>query len=362
MALKQLGTGTGYLKAGFLGFAGAGKTYTATLLGIAAQKILGQDAPIAMWDTEQGSVYMAPVVKALTGKDLLGDRSRSFSALMQFTRDCESEGVGVAVIDSVTHPWREMCDSFLEQVNDKRKRDNKRPIGKLEFQHWGPIKGKWAEFTVWYLNTQRHAIICGRAGFEYDFEVNDEGRKELVKTGTKMKTETEFGFEPSLLVEMAREREDGEKKRNRRVATVLKDRFSVLDGSEFRFPSSSNHKKNLDAVLKAFEGHLALLNPGAHAGIDAETKTAMDVDSEGDDGWMREKRQREIFCEEIQGELMAVYPGQSAAEKKAKADLINELFGTRSWTKVENTRSDMLKEGLDKLRIRLTEMSESRPE
>ena len=361
--MKSLGTGTGYLKAGFLGFAGSGKTYSATLAGIATQKLLGQDAPIAMWDTEQGSVYMAPVVRELTGRDLVGDRARSFASLMQFGADCQSEGVGVAIIDSVTHPWREICDSYLDQINQKRKKDGKRPIAKLEFHHWGPIKQTWGKFTAWYLNSQLHTIICGRAGFEYDYETNDDtGRKELIKTGTKMKTETEFGFEPSLLVEMMREREESKKKRNRRVAIVLKDRFSVLDGEEFAFPSSSNHKKNLDAVLKAFEPHVSLLRPGTHAAVEADKQTELDVDSEGDDGWVREKRQREIFAEEIQGELVAAFPGQSAAEKKAKADLLAEIFGTRSWTKVESTQALALKDGLDRLRIRISELVEAKGE
>jgi hypothetical protein len=43
-------------------------------------------------------------------------------------------------------------------------------------------------------------IICGRAGYEYDYFEDDEGKKQLEKTGIKMKAETEMGFEPSLLV------------------------------------------------------------------------------------------------------------------------------------------------------------------
>jgi hypothetical protein len=46
--------------------------------------------------------------------------------------------------------------------------------------------------------------LCGRAGYEYDHEENEDGGKDLIKIGTKMKAEGEFGFEPSLVIEMER--------------------------------------------------------------------------------------------------------------------------------------------------------------
>jgi hypothetical protein len=141
-----------------------------------------------------------------------------------------------------------------------------------------------------------HIIICGRAGYEYDMELNEEtGRKELVKTGIKMKTEGEFGFEPSLLVEMEREQlPDGKGGfRLQRRGTVLGDRFGVIDGAT-----------TLDPTFDFFTPHLALLKPGAHAPIDTAVKSDVGVDDEGNDGWSRERKTRTILCEEIQGELV----------------------------------------------------------
>jgi hypothetical protein len=82
-------------------------------------------------------------------------------------------------------------------------------------------------------------------------------------------------------------------------------------------------------------------------------KTDTGVDEEGSDAWARERKTRTILSEEIQGELVAAYPGQTAAEKKAKADLLATLFGTRSWTAVENMDSERLRAGLAALRERL---------
>jgi hypothetical protein len=105
---------------------------------------------------------------------------------------------------SVTHTWRELCEAYLKQVNERRARHARekhwtfKPQRSLEFQDWGTVKGLWNDnWTQFYLNAPLHLIICGRAGYEYDFEETDNGKKELVKTGVKMRTEAEFGFEPS---------------------------------------------------------------------------------------------------------------------------------------------------------------------
>src|SRR5262249_59364853 len=108
-----------------------------------------------------------------------------------------------------------------------------------------------------------------------------------------------------------------------------------------------------DPMFTSFLPHVQLLTPGAHAAVDTAVKTDTGVDEEGSDAWARERKTRVILAEEIQGELVAAYPGQTAAEKKAKADLISALFGTRSWTAVENLDSARLRAGLAALRERL---------
>jgi hypothetical protein len=314
-------------------------------IGVRAYFKLG--GPIAMFDTEQGSGYVSQKVRRETGRPLMGERKRSFKDLVAFARSAEREGAAVVLVDSVTHPWRELCDSFLAQVNEKRKERRLGSLQKLEFQHWAAVKGMWAEFADWYLTAPMHAIIAGRAGHEYDMEVNDETqRKELVKTGIKMKVEGEFGFEPSLLVEMERIQEptpDGGW-RIRRKATVLGDRFGLIDG-----------KSCEDPTFDFFLPHVAALVPSAHEAVDTAGRTETGADVEGNVEWQREKKEREILCEEIQGEIVAMYPGQTAAEKKEKADLLERLFETRSWTKVEGYDSGKLRAGLHTLRdIRLS--------
>lgn len=363
--LKVMGTGQGWLKAGFLGFPKSGKTYTATLLAIAVREHFGLKGPIAFFDTEGGAEYVAPLIKKATGMDPVGVRSRAFSDLVATAKEVEKEGCSVFVADSMTHVWRELCASHMKDVNEARRIRKLAPRHKLEFQDWGPIKDTWGEWTDLYLNSKLHIIICGRAGFDYDYEENEEsGRKELIKTGVKMKTEGEFGFEPSLLVEMEQLQTlpQGGRKRGgpragisvSRRAVVIGDRFSVIDGAETTFTTSNGPKKleiELNAVRKFFKPHLDLLVAGAHAPIDTEMKSSTGVDETGDAQHYRDRRDRVILCEEIQGAMLQMYPGQTAAEKKAKADLLDQVFHTRSWTRVETLIPvPELRSGLEEIR------------
>lgn len=342
--LQSLDNQPGFLKAGLLGFAGSGKTMTATLIAIGTREFFKLDGPIAMFDTEGGSAYLRDMVRERTGKPLLGVRSRSIDDLLNVGHESVKTGVSVLIVDSMTHIWRDVVDSYKREVNSQRAAKGWEPRTDLQFQDWGPIKAKFAEWTDFFLNAPLHIVICGRAGLEYADEVNERGKKEKVVTGTKMQTEKEFGFEPSLLVEMEiiSERVAGKRKSGgavHRRATVIKDRFDVIDGKQFQNPTFND-----------FLPHIKRLAPADHAPIDMSPKTKLDVNETGDTQWVREKRNREKLCEEIAGVLTSAWPGQSAEDKKWKADILWEVFGTRSWTAVEGMDAQTLRGCLEALR------------
>lgn len=342
MQLMNLGGGTGYLKCGMLGFAGSGKTYTAAEIAIGVRRFLNLDGPIGMQDTEAAAQYIAPKVRRETGRDLVGTQSRALKDAIEFLKTCLEQKVSVAIVDSVTHLWRELCDSYLKQVNEQLSKKGRNPRTRLEFQDWGPIKAKWGEFSDLYLNMPMHVIICGRAGYEYDYEQREDGTgKDLVKTGIKMKTEGEFGYEPSLLVQMERIQQAADGSLMNHIvhrATVIKDRFGVLDGRECDNPT-----------FEFFKPFIECLTPGAHASVKTDGQTQMAVDESGDAEWQKERKLRAIYCEEIQGALLAFFPSQSADDKKAKSTIVHRLFATYSWTAVEGMQSERLKEGVNNL-------------
>ena len=350
--------GQGFLKAGFLGFNKSGKTMTAALLAVAAREVLGLQGGIGFFDTETGSSYVKPIVEKLTGKKMRVKKSRSLSSLLEWGRRCVEEGLAGGVVDSITHPWRELCDSYLKELNETREKLKRSTQKRLEFQDWNTIKPRWAEWTDFYINSPLCIAICGRAGWEYEMEKDEDGKKQLNKTGVKMKTEGEFGFEPSLLVQMEMEqilKPGSIVPEIMRRATVLGERFSVMDGQAMEFRSvdvrdPAQLTAAYEAVKKFFLPHLQMLTPGAHAIVDTEARTEFGLNEDGRAAWDEEKRQRTILCEEIQSELTSAYPGQSASEKKIKTDLVKQCFGTGSWTRVEGMKSGDLRAGLEMLR------------
>lgn len=326
-----------YLKAGFLGFAGSGKTYTSTLLAAGLielgrqRKLEFANKPAFFLDTETGSDWVEPQFRD-RDIELFTSKTRSFSDLMTAVREAEKDG-SILIVDSITHIWRDLCESYLRRKKRRR----------LEFPDWSVLKDEWGKFTDAFVNSAVHMILCGRAGYEYDFLEDSDGKKQLEKTGIKMKAESEMGYEPSLLVLMERETEPGDLKKIVRVAHVLKDRATKIDGQAFPNPT-----------FEAFLPHVEFLNlGGAHLGVDTSRTSDEMFDDNGDSRWRWERTQRAIAIEEIEAEIAREWPGQDKDAKVAKAEFVEEIFGTRSWTAVKEMRWERIEKARDQVWRRL---------
>lgn len=329
--LKPATNKMAYAKVGIYGTAGSGKTRTATELALGLHKAIGSTKPIAAFDTEPAFSFVLPFFQKSGVELLVADESRALTDLMTFMDEAE-KACDIVIIDSITHVWRDAQESFLARLNDSRKRQNKRPLLALEFQHWRPIKAAWAEFTDRFLSSKMHVIVCGRAGNVYEYQDKDDGsgKKELISTGTRMATEKELGYEPSLLIEMIADRQDG---RIVNVAVIQKDRADKLNGHEIQMPTYAK-----------FKPHFAALNIGGRHfdSMDQRDSQAMFPDAQ-EGGWDQESKQRDIWAEEILELLKKHYPSQSVEDKQKRADCLEQFLGTRSWTKVESMPSDALK-------------------
>lgn len=329
--------GHAHLKAGIMGLAGSGKTYTASAIAIGlvdymAKKNVPTKRVVAFVDTENGAAWVNPRLKEAK-IDLQVARTRALTDLREAI-DWASKEADVLIIDSITHFWQLFCDEYA------KKRERKRG---LEFSDWNYIKREWREqFTDRFLNSPLHIIMCGRQGFEYDLSVNEAGKKELQKVGVKMKAEGETGYEPSLLVLMEQEQTLDNKDVTKvdRVAMVLKDRSTKLDGKKLRNPS-----------FKDFLPHIAALDiGGGGVRIDTDRDNADIIpDDENEAGWKHRETQRTICLEEIEEELVRQWPGQDKAAKAAKGNMVEKLFGTRSWTAVQTVRLAQLQAARNQL-------------
>ncbi|MGE4259241.1 MAG: AAA family ATPase [Candidatus Babeliales bacterium] len=331
-----------FLKAGILGFAGSGKTHTASLIAIGLTLLVGEKSkakprPVMFLDTETGSDWVKPMFQE-ANIELLTSKTRSFSNLVPAIREAEKEGC-VLLTDSITHFWTELTEAYA----NKKGRKN----GRLEFQDWAVLKKEWRGFTDVFVNSSAHIILCGRAGFEYDYFEDEDGKKNLQKTGVKMKAETEMGYEPSLLVMMEREM-DMSTMKNVRTATILKDRSRLIDGKSFKNPT-----------FKDFAPHINFLNIGGqHIGVDTTANSEALFDNQGNTDWQLEKKAKEIKLEEIEAILVKYHPSTKAEDKQKKVALLEKAFGTPSWTAISDFHSSKLEDGYNIIKKSLEETQE----
>ncbi len=316
--LKPAKNETAFAKIGIMGEAGSGKTYTASVLarGLAKQS---KSKQIAFFDTEKGSDFEVPRMEK-EGFELVRHKGRAFSDLITTMKEVQELKIPVLIIDSITHVWRDLCDSYQKKYNKKF----------LTMYDWGTLKSQWKEYTDLYVNSQMHILMCGRLGFVYDQGVNeDTGKKELIKTGTRMKVEGETGYEPDLLLEMEAV-QINDKTINR--AWVIKDRSDTMNGKSIDYPS-----------FASFKTFFAALNIGGeHKGIDT-TRNSEERFADPDWSAAEVQKRKEIFLDELKACLIkADMDGTSAESKKKRVNLLEKHFGTSSSTAIEGLHPKQL--------------------
>jgi len=232
----------------------------------------------------------------------------------------------VIVVDSVSHTWDDLKESYEKKL--------KRTRG-LEIWDWGKIKPEWRTFTDEFLTTPCHAVVCGRATAIYEQVYNESrGKEESQVVGSKMKTEKETGYEPSLLIEMERViRRDGGGYDH--VAIVMKDRADKMDGQRFS-----------DPTFETFRPHFDFLNIGGEhqpTRIDGDSQALFDTP----DSAIRRKYEVEIVLEKIkEAFILADCAGTSKDDKKKVTLVLIEAFGTSSWKAIEGQSLETLQSGL----------------
>lgn len=314
-----------YLKAGFYGEAGSGKSFTSSQIAIGLVKYIKAKKPVMYFDTETGSDFLIRQFEE-AGIELHAAKTRAFADLLVAVDEAE-KSASVMIIDSITHVWNELIESYMKKLELKR----------LSLKHWIPLKTTWREFTTRYVNSKLHIIICGRSADKWDEVEDEDGAKELRKVGTKMRTETELAYEPSLLVELELVQASahiGGKLIHR--AHVRKDRFDVINGQHFDDPG-----------FETFLPHISLLNLGGeHKALEPGRDSAAMF--ERNDIGARKMETREILIEKIGNEIKLIYPSQNEADKTARLKLMEKIFQTHSWTEICTRRkNEELQVGLD---------------
>jgi hypothetical protein len=320
-----------FLKMGIYGEAGTGKSFTSSLIAMGLHKFIKSTNPVFFMDTETGSDFLRDRFVA-EKIPLMVAKTRAFADLV--TAMDEIPVGSIVIIDSLTHYWNELIESYMKKNQKTR----------LTLRDWQPLKATWREYSDRFVNSKLHIIVAGRSADKWDEVEDDDGAKELKKVGTKMRAETEFAYEPSLLIEMQLYQVSpriGAKIIHR--AHVRKDRFDIINGMVFDDPG-----------FEPWLPHIERLNLGGeHIAIE----TGRDSQAIFDDPNIGEKRalNKEILCEEIANEMKKLIPGQKEEDKLARIRLLEEVFGTNSWTRISTLfKNDDLAQGLLMLKAKVS--------
>lgn len=333
----DLVAGNTFVKAGFGGFAGAGKSRTATEFVIGAYQDLGYNKPVLVIDNEKGSRFMIPIFKRAGIKAVIKDTTSLQDVLTAIDMLCSGE-IEFLFIDSLTKVWYRYTREYLT--------NNRKQF--MELQDWGKLLPKWQEtFSDKFVSAHGSIVFTGRGGFSYEKEedIRDEEtgkvkKGQFVKSGVKMKLAGETPFEPDLNVWMEQEQEvsnDGLKVW--REAQVMKDRSGEIDGMVFRQPTYADFQPFVRFLL------------GVPVGVVAgESSSVSLAPSENYSGFDR-GRKKDMALEEIAEELAKMHPGQSEDAKRSRKDLMEKFFGTRAWSVVGSRTLEHVIEGRNKLWI-----------
>ena len=211
------------LFAGLFGSEGSGKSYTATTLACYARHRFGLDGPVAALDTEQGMCFRAPYVREKTGKDLLLLETRDIDKVEPFLKECSSEGVSIAIIDSLTHILTTLRDRSFKARGVVDPQPGDYVVADRQFK----------EILDKMLAARMNIIICGRESQVYGRYKNSRGKMVNGPIGTKMGA-GKAGYEVDLLIHC--QREDLKGGGVRRYVNIDKDRSDSMAGDTFDVP------------------------------------------------------------------------------------------------------------------------------
>lgn len=318
-----------YVKAGFEGFGGSGKSHTSALLAIGLWHLLGLPDPVILVETEKSGKYIKRLFDK-HGVPVKARPTRSLADLKMLMQAMRNGYAPILMIDSIFHIY----DGFVKAYKEKKYRN---AHARMEMLDWAYIKPAWKEqFSIPYVDDPYHIIFTGRAGHEYDSEVDEETQKrQIFKSGVVMKgVGNDLAFEPHLLVLM--EKVDnvlGHDKVIEQHATVLKDRSDLIHGKCFVNPTFEDFEPAIKFALG--DPTTRKLAPEADNHLLIQTE-------ENRREWIRQK---EKALEEIDGLLVRAFPASTGKDRQMKMEVLDETFGTTSDTAIRELSIEELRAG-----------------
>lgn len=331
---KPLVKANPYIHMLFFGEMGSGKSETSARCARGIYKYRrehqGESRPIVIVNPEKSARWLLDDFKA----EKIPVQVSESSSVSDLIKIMDAVGDGAAaslIIDPMTRHWYSFINAYKQ----------KKGLSFMTLEHWGKVIPEWRDLFSERLSTAPFDyFICGRSGFKYEMEKDDEtGKKSFVKSGVKPKLEGETGYEPDLVVYTELEDELVEGNLVTRVKqTFAKTRYKPFFGKSFINPTWENYSPAFFFLLEGAQEDVKI-----PAGDDTPLIGS-------NSGFEAKKERRQIAIENIEGELTSLVPGQSREEKKWKVDALQVVFNTRSWTEIERLPAEVLELGLSKLK------------
>jgi hypothetical protein len=193
------------LRLALTGPSGAGKTYSALLLA------RGLGGKIALIDTERASASLYADAISFDTMDLHPPYSPE--RFVQAIEEAEQGGYDVLIIDSITHEWSGIggCLELVDGVAKARYKGN-------SWSAWNEITPRHRAFLDRMMSCDMHIIATMRSKTE-TAQIDDNGRKKVVKLGMKPEQREGAEYEFSIVLDIVH---DGH------YATASKDRTGLF--------------------------------------------------------------------------------------------------------------------------------------
>lgn len=218
--LRKVSRKKAKIRLGLSAVSGGGKTYSALLI---AKGLCGDLSKVAIIDTENnsadlyahlGDYNVLPLVAPYTPENYI-------SAI----KECESSGMEVIIIDSITHEWEGKggCLQIQEQLGGK-------------YQDWAKVTPRHQAFIDSMLQSKCHIITTVRRKQDYEMTKDGNGKMKVEKAGLKEITREGFEYELTANLELD----------IRHNAIASKDRTGLFMGQPSFIPSEETGRLILD--------------------------------------------------------------------------------------------------------------------
>jgi hypothetical protein len=190
------------------GPSGSGKTYGALLVA----KGLGSQRTIVI-DTEQGSSDLYDRLHDFDVIDLVPPFTPE--AYIEAIDAAEAAGADCIVIDSISHEWNGKggCLELVDEIARAKFKGN-------TWSAWSELTPRHRAFIDRMLRSSAHIIATGRSKTE-TAQVDDHGRKKVVKLGMKLESRDGAEYEFTTVLDLVH---DGH------FAVASKDRTGIFGG------------------------------------------------------------------------------------------------------------------------------------